>query len=82
MLKKNNSTQPKQVKLTAKEANDLRERVLKLNEISDNEKELLAGLITFNLWLQQQLSKATFTIKKLKRLFGFKTEKKSPPPMM
>lgn len=72
------SKMPTQIKLTREEAKALQERVLELTEINSDEKELLAGLISFNLWLQQQLSHASFTIKTLKKLFGFRTEKKSP----
>jgi len=82
MRTKNNSNKPKQVKLTSEEAQKLRECVLKGDELSTEQRELVAGLISFNLWLQQQLSKANFKIKQLKKLFGFSTEKKSPPPMM
>jgi len=76
------SKKPEQVKLTTEEAKALQEQVLNGEELSAKQRELLAGLISFNLWLQQQLSHASFTIKKLKKLFGFSTEKKSPPPMM
>jgi len=73
---------PQQVTLTSKEAHALRQRVLNGGELSAEQKELLAGLISFNLWLQEQLSNASFKIRQLKKLFGFSTEKKSPPPMM
>ena len=73
---------PKKINLTAEEADALKKHVLSGGELDSEQRELLAGLISFNLWLQQQLSKASFTIKKLKNLFGFKTEKKSPPTMM
>jgi len=82
MPNKNNFDKPRQIKLTTEEAASLQERVLNLKELSKSEKELVAGLISFNLWLQQQLGKANFRIRQLKKLFGFSTEKKSPPPMM
>lgn len=72
----NNFDKPKQVKLTAKEAASLRDRVLKGEKLNTEHKELIAGLISFNFWLQEQLSKANFRIRQLKKLFGFSTEKK------
>lgn len=50
MAKKNNFDKPKQIKLTSEEATSLQERVLNLKELSKGEKELLAGLISFNLF--------------------------------
>ena len=74
--------QPKQVSLTESEAAALKQRLLAVTELNEKDKELLAGLLSFNLWLQQQLSKASFTIKKLKGFFGFTSEKKRNPPLM
>ena len=71
------SAQPKQVSLTAQEAEALKQRVLS-QSLSDTDQELLVGLITFNFWLQQQLATAKLTIRKLKGFFGFRKEKKSP----
>lgn len=85
-LNKNNnnmSTKPKQVQLTAKEAQYLRQRIFS-KELTDTDKELLAGLVSFNLWLHEELSLAKLSIRKLKQLFGFRKEKKTPEkiPMM
>jgi hypothetical protein len=74
--------EPKQIKLTAGEAESLKQRLL-TEKLSEQDKELLAGLVSFNLWLSQQLSLAKLSIRKLKRLFGFRREKKSLKiPMM
>lgn len=77
------STKPKQVQLTAKEADALKQRIF-TKELTDTDKELLAGLVSFNLWLHDQLSLAKISIRKLKQLFGFRREKKTPKkvPMM
>ena len=64
---------PKQVKLSAKEADGLKQRV-KDKSLSTKDVEILLGLISFNAWLQDRLSRAKLTIKKLRKLFGFKSE--------
>lgn len=71
------SSQPEHVNLTAEEAQALKARV-QANNLAEDDIKLLVGLISFNLWLQQQLATAKFSIQRLKRLFGFSTEKKSP----
>lgn len=69
------SKKPKAVELTLEQTEALKQRIL-LKELTDSDKELLVGLISFNLWLREQLSLAKLSIKKLKGLFGFSTEKK------
>lgn len=64
---------PKQVILSAKEANALTERV-KNNTLEPKDLNLILGLISFNVWLQERLSRAKLTIKRLRQLFGFKRE--------
>ncbi len=64
---------PKQVKLSAKEADDLMQR-LQAKTLSNKDVEVLLGLISFNAWLQERLSRAKLTVKKLRKLFGFKSE--------
>ncbi len=68
--------EPKQIQLTAEQAEALKQRLL-AEKLSEQDKELLAGLVSFNLWLYQQLSLAKLSIRKLKRLFGFRREKKT-----
>jgi len=68
---------PKQVTLTRKEAEALQAR-LQSNSLSTEDIKIMSGLITFSLWLQQQLSLAKLSIRRLKKIFGFTTEKKSP----
>ncbi len=67
---------PQAVKLTAEEAESLRQRVCN-NELTPEDRQLLLGLISFSLWLQQRLTSAKIKIKQLKKLFGFRREKKS-----
>ena len=69
---------PKQVKLTEAEANSLLARIQN-NTLTDEDRLIFSGLISFNLWLEQQLQSAKLSIHRLKQLFGFKSsEKKSP----
>lgn len=68
---------PKQVKLTETEANSLLVRIQN-NALTDEDRQIFSGLISFNLWLEQQLQSAKLSIHRLKQLFGFKSsEKKS-----
>jgi hypothetical protein len=69
---------PKKINLTPAAAGLLKERVLAVQELSAADRDILVGLISFNFWLQQQLLTAKLTITRLKRLFGFSTEKKTP----
>lgn len=76
------ATEPKKVQLTTREAEALKQRIFS-KELTDADKELLAGLVSFNIWLHEQLALAKISIRKLKRLFGFRKEKKTPKiPMM
>ena len=68
---KNNT--PKQIKMSSKEANALRQRI-KDSSLSKDDLDVVLGLISFNTWVQYNLSRAKLTIKKLKKLFGFKSE--------
>ena len=68
--------QPEKIYLNPGEAQGLMERIA-ANRLSQDDLNTLSGLVSFNLWLQEGLSKAQLTIKRLKSLFGFKTEKKS-----
>jgi len=73
---------PEHVTLTLTEANALKDRI-KTSPLSSKDIKLMIGLINFNLWLQQRLTRAKLSIKRLKNLFGIttkkKTVKKSPP---
>ncbi len=68
---------PERINLTREEAEALKFRIHK-NQLTEEDLKLLGGLVSFNLWLQQQLSLAKISIHKLKQFFGFSTEKKSP----
>ncbi len=69
--------QPKSIELSAEEIEGLKQRLMD-NSLSLADKELLKGILDFSCWLQQVLSEAKITIKKLQSLvFGAKTEKKT-----
>lgn len=70
-------TKSKRVELTENEADALLTRI-QSNIMTDEDRTILSGMVSFNLWLEQQLRAAKLTIHHLKKLFGFKTtEKKS-----
>jgi len=67
---------PDQMTLTLEEAEALKERVKAVTVLSAADIRLLIGLVNFNVWLQKQLSLARLSIHRLKKIFGFSTEKK------
>ena len=67
--------EPKRVDLTKEEADALIDRV-KSNQLTVSDRELLAGIVQFMLWLQHCLREARLSITRLRSLFGFSTEKK------
>ena len=71
---KKSSEQPEVVKLTKAQADELKQRVLN-SRLSDKDKKLITGLISFSLWLQIKLCRSQLTLLRLKKFFGFKTEK-------
>lgn len=82
MSDKNNK--PERVDLTVEDVNALKHR-LATKALNSEDYELLSGVLSFTLWLQHQISVAKISIKNLRKLFGFKTEKivkKKMPPMM
>ena len=64
---------PKKVVLTFQQAKALEKRISH-KVLNDQDVETLLGLLSFNLWIQDQLSRAKLTIKRLKSLFGFSSE--------
>ena len=72
---------PKHVKLTAQQTGALMKRI-SISDLPQVDVEIFLGLLSFNFCLQEQLSRAKLTIKRLRNLFGFSTEKitKKPKP--
>lgn len=69
------NTEPQNVSLTPEEAESLKQRLLESN-LSLDDAHLIAGIIDFNFWLRREILTKNISIKKLKKIFGFKTEKK------
>jgi hypothetical protein len=61
------------VSLTTKETDALKERIEK-NNLTEKDCTIILNLLSFNIWLQSRLSRAKLTIKRLRQLFGFKSE--------
>jgi hypothetical protein len=70
------TVKPEKIQLTAEEAESLKFRVIN-NLLSEADKKILTGLISFSIWLGDQINLAKLTIFKLRTLFGIKTEKKT-----
>lgn len=68
---------PEKISLTSEEAESLKSRI-ENNQLSKSDIKILTGLISFSLWLQNQLSLAKLSIHRLKQCFGMSTEKKRP----
>ncbi len=66
---------PEIIQLTEKEAQELIERT-EQNNLSENDREIVVGLIKLSIWLSQQLLRAKISITRLKKIFGFTTEKR------
>jgi hypothetical protein len=67
---------PKRISLTTKQAEELKSRI-STSSLLEADRNLLLGLVSFVLWLDNQLNRAKLSIKRLKSLFGISTEKKS-----
>lgn len=68
---------PEKIVLTSEQAAALQTRLAAVTELNASDIKILVGLIDFSLWLQKQLSLASLSIRRLKKLFGFSTEKKT-----
>jgi hypothetical protein len=70
------SQQPELMTLTVEETEAFKSRIAN-SPLLESDKKMVLGLLSFTLWLQQQLSLAKLGIKRLKSLFGVSTEKKT-----
>jgi transposase len=64
---------PEKITLSQEDASNLVDSISNSN-LSEDVKSLVLSVINFNVWLQQQLALAKLSIKKLRKLFGFKNE--------
>ncbi len=67
---------PEPITLSAAGAASFKARLAASN-LSDSDKQMATGLVSFSLWMQRQLEKTKLSIKRLRKLFGVKTEKNS-----
>lgn len=74
MSKKKNK--PEIIKLSTENLDDIQGRLAK-SSLDAEDKKIIATILTTYQWLSKQLQTARFSIRKLKSIFGFKTEKKS-----
>ena len=69
---------PQQIRMTADEAAALKKRI-ENSGLSKQDIKVMKGLIAFNEWLHARLSRAKLTIKRLRQIFGFKSESRKKP---
>ena len=67
-------SRPKLLDLTSDETAALHARLA--SKLSPEDLELMSGVLDCVLWLNTQLAQAKFTFNRLKKFFGFSTEKK------
>jgi hypothetical protein len=67
--------EPQAVKLDAQELEALKQRI-SAEKITRDDLKLFLKLIEFNLWLQVKLGRAKLSIHRLRKMFGFKSEKR------
>jgi hypothetical protein len=65
---------PDIVSLTPKEAEAFKDRIVN-SSLTKHDQKIVLALLSFNFWLQTQLSRAKLTILRLKKIFGLSTEK-------
>jgi hypothetical protein len=72
MLKK--TSKPEIIKLTSNDVDGLKVR-LSVGQLDENDKKIMLAILTTYQWLSNQLQTAKFSIHRLRKIFGFKTEK-------
>ncbi len=77
MPKKTNN--PEIIKLSSDNIDELKLRLIKCS-LNDEDKKIISTILSTYQWLSRQLQTARFSIRKLKSIFGFKTEKSSNLP--
>lgn len=71
---------PEVISLSNDEIESLKKRV-EASSLAEHDQKIVLSLLSFNFWLQSQLSRAQLSILRLKKIFGLPTEKKSPKPL-
>lgn len=73
MSKGKNNPPPRQHHLSDEEFLKLQDRVQE-NKLTDQDRKIILGVLSFNKWMHERLGRAKLTIKRLRQLFGFKNE--------
>ena len=76
MPKKND---PPKMIASAEEIAALELRLEQKEALNDRDVKILLSCLKLNTWIQERLSRARLSIKRLRKLFGFTSEKKKPP---
>jgi len=69
------SDTPEQITLTLEESEALKSRLQNPGSLLAEDIKIITSLINFSLWIEKKLKNTQLTIHRLKRLFGFSTEK-------
>jgi len=67
---------PDILKLSEQALDDLNNR-LESSNLQEKDKKVISAVLSGYIWIQRQLQRNKLGIRKLKNLFGFKTEKRS-----
>ena len=70
------SPKPIKIKLTKSQIKELQTR-LQERTLTDEDISIIKSVLDLNFWLQEELLSSKLSIKRLQKLFGFKTEKNS-----
>ena len=70
----NKNKKPKIVNVSSTDFEEIQLRVLS-NTLSENDKKIIIAILTTYHWIYNQLQTAKLGMRRLKSLFGFKTEK-------
>ena len=70
----NKNKKPEIVNVSSTDLEEIKLRVL-ANTLSENDKKIITAILTTYHWIYGQLQTAKLGMRRLKSLFGFKTEK-------
>ena len=65
----------KKIEISVEQEEELKQRISASN-LSEADREVMVNLLEFSSWMQSSLMEAKLSINRLKKLFGFSTEKK------
>ena len=70
------SREPEVISLTQQEVEALKKRIIE-SPLTASDQKIMLSVLSLNFWLQQKLANAQLSIVRLKKIFGFSTEKKT-----